>query len=117
MKSPWMPTAAGVLDIVSGAVRLVAVIGLVISMIAAGDFLVFTGLGAWYPLNVMTLLWIITVPLAITGVLAVIGGVFALQRRKWGLALAGSIAAFLPFGILGIAAIVFTALSRDDFKD
>jgi hypothetical protein len=112
-----MPTAAGVLCIISAAVRLILVLVLIIAMVVTGEFLIFTGLGFWFPLNVMAVLWIITVPLAVTGVLALVGGIFALQRKRWGLALAGSIAAFLPFGILGVIATIFTSLSRGDFED
>ncbi|MBL7165644.1 MAG: hypothetical protein ISS55_04065 [Dehalococcoidales bacterium] len=117
MNKSWMPTAAGVLNIISAAIRLLVVLCLIIAMIVTGDFLIFTGLGFWFPLNVMAVLWLITVPLAVTGVLALIGGIFALQRKRWGLALAGSIAAFLPFGILGLVATIFTSLSRDDFEE
>ncbi len=117
MNKSWMPTAAGVLCIISAAIRLIVVLGLIIAMIITGEFLIFTGLGFWLPLNVMAVLWLITVPLAVTGVLALVGGIFALQRKRWGLALAGSIAAFLPFGILGVIATIFTSLSRGDFKD
>ena len=117
MNKTWMPTAAGVLCIISAAIRLILVLVLIIAMIVTGEFLIFTGLGFWFPLNVMAVLWIITVPLAVTGVLALVGGIFALQRKRWGLALAGSIAAFLPFGILGVIATIFTSLSRGDFKD
>lgn len=117
MNKTWMPTAAGVLCIISAAVRLILVLVLIIAMVVTGEFLIFTGLGFWFPLNVMAVLWIITVPLAVTGVLALVGGIFALQRKRWGLALAGSIAAFLPFGILGVIATIFTSLSRGDFED
>ena len=117
MNKSWMPTAAGVLCIISAAIRLILVLVLIIAMIVTGEFLIFTGLGFWFPLNVMAVLWIITVPLAVTGVLALVGGIFALQRKRWGLALAGSIAAFLPFGILGVIATIFTSLSRGDFED
>jgi hypothetical protein len=50
------------------------------------------------------------------GILAIVGGIYALQRKIWGLALAGSIAAFFPSWILGIAAIVLTALSKNEFE-
>jgi len=46
-----------------------------------------------------------------------VGGIYALQRKIWGLALAGSIAAFFsPSWVLGVAAIVFTALSKNEFE-
>ena len=50
-------------------------------------------------------------------ILAIVGGIYALQRKIWGLALAGSIAAFFtPSWVLGVAAIVFTALSKNEFE-
>jgi hypothetical protein len=58
----------------------------------------------------------LALPFAIVGILAIVGGIYALRRKIWGLALAGSIAAFFPSWILGIAAIVFTALSKNEFE-
>jgi len=48
--------------------------------------------------------------------LPLIGGIYAVQRRKWGLALAGSIAAIFGSTPLGIAAAIFTALAKDEFE-
>jgi hypothetical protein len=55
-----------------------------------------------------------SIPL-ILGILAIIGGIYALHRKKSGLALTGSIAAFLPFSLLGLASIILIALSKDEF--
>ena len=48
-------------------------------------------------------------------ILALIGGGFALQRKKWGLALVGSIAASVLWG-LGIPALILIAISKKEFK-
>lgn len=59
----------------------------------------------------------------IGGILAIIGGISALRRRNWPLALAGSIGAcFTPgfvigLNAIGIAAVVFTTLGRHEFKE
>jgi len=45
-----------------------------------------------------------------------VGGIYALGRRVWGLALAGSICALVGFGILGILAIIFVILGKGEFK-
>jgi hypothetical protein len=58
----------------------------------------------------------LALPFAIVGILAIVGGIYALRRKIWGLALAGSIAAFFPSWLLGIAAIVLTALSKKEFE-
>jgi ascorbate-specific PTS system EIIC-type component UlaA len=56
-----------------------------------------------------------SIPAVIIAVLAVIGGIFALLRKRWRWSLAGSIAAALSLIILGIPAVVLIALSRDEF--
>jgi hypothetical protein len=108
-KKTWMPTTAGILDIIAGSLGL----------IAALVFIFVGGLMRFMP-DVPTLIWPIftalAVPFAIIGILAIVGGVYALRRKLWGLALAGSIAAFFPSWILGIAAIVFTILSKKEFE-
>ena len=59
-------------------------------------------------------------PLAIlcfvSGVVAIAGGIAAFNRRRWGLALAGSIAAIFGFFPVGIAAVVFTILAEPEFR-
>jgi len=45
-----------------------------------------------------------------------VGGVFALRRRFWGLALAGSICALSGATVLGILAIVFVVMGRSEFE-
>ena len=101
----WMPTTAGILSIIAGAIDVI--IGIVVAGVSeivswgAGFF----GLG------------IIGVPLIALGVVAIIGGYFALRRRVWGMALAGAICALIwPLSILGILATIFVALSKQEFK-
>ncbi len=59
---------------------------------------------------------VLGIPLIVLGALAMVGGIYALQRKMWGLVLAGSISATLFSPIMGIAAITFTALSRRQFQ-
>ncbi len=56
------------------------------------------------------------VPLIAWVGLALTGGIFTLQRKRWGLALAGAIVAILPFSLLGMAAIVLIILSKNEFE-
>jgi len=107
----WMPMTAGILDIICGAWALffafmLAFLGSVIRAIAQ------------IPPMMAPIFGVLAIPFAVLGILAIVGGVFALRRKVWGLALAGSIAAlFAPwFWLLGIAAIVFTALSKSEFE-
>jgi hypothetical protein len=51
------------------------------------------------------------------GVVSILGGISALQRRRWGLALAGGICALVPMQtLLGVLAIVFLAISKEEFN-
>ena len=50
------------------------------------------------------------------GTLAIVAGISAIRRRRWGWALAGSIAAALVPIPLGIVAIVLLVLSQKMFK-
>lgn len=109
MKRTWMPTVAGILDIVSGSVGLVWFC----IMLVGGAALRFM---PRMPMMLPPLIMGMAVPLVIVAILAIVGGVYALQRKNWGLALAASIAAFFPLWILGIPAIVLTSLSREEFE-
>ncbi len=52
----------------------------------------------------------------ICGVLGIAGGIFALKKRRWGLALAGAIAGILTFFPCGIVAVIFLIQAKAGFK-
>ena len=123
IQQTWKPTVAGILNIVSGALSILGSIGAIIGILF---FIPFTtsigpgpvpGLDSWLIPGVFeTILVIAAVFLLIVGILPIIGGIYALQRKKWGLALAGSIAAIFGSTIMGILATIFTAMSKDEFE-
>ena len=81
--------------------------GIVIAVVG-GIGSIFIGLG-W--------LSAIGAPIIVLGIIAIVGGSCALRRRVWGLALAGSICAFLgPATILGILAIIFVSMGKGEFE-
>ena len=87
----WKPTVAGSLTIAAGVLGLI--VGTVLVTIS--------------PLFMVGLVAIII------GIVAVVGGLCALKRRAWGLALAGSICSIWCW--VGIPAIIFIALSKQEF--
>jgi len=118
MQKTWMATTAGILDIVAGSLRLIVVllVALVLAAFAVfsrGDMTCFQQLPIAITASVVTTLAIFSL---IISILSIVGGIYALQRKKWGMALAGSIAAFFCSFPLGIAAIILTVLSKNEFE-
>jgi len=62
------------------------------------------------------ILWGLTLLFLIAGALSLIGGIYALGRKSCGWALTGAIFALVPTFVLGVVAIVLTALARDEFE-
>lgn len=118
MERTWTPTAAGVLDILSGLSALIGCLVLgILGALAHGPIGHARWGGApdfvtWLPL---TLLSSIAFFLFVIGILAVIGGVYAVQRRHWGWSLIGSIAAVLSFFPLGVPAVILTIMAEKEF--
>ncbi len=111
METTWKPTTAGILTIVGGVFNLIAGITLTaLGTACLGPLTGFTVAGfIWFE--------VIGTPLIIIGIVAIVGGIFALRRRIWGLALAGAICALFPPPIiaLGLLSIIFLALSKEEF--
>jgi len=109
-----MPTTAGIIAIVGGVFSLIGFIGLIIAGSITSNPAVFNvGIP---PLNMSAIFFGLSVIPLIIGIIAILGGVYALQRKKWGLALAGSILLIFTSFILGVLATVFTAISKNEFE-
>jgi hypothetical protein len=112
MERTWKPTVAGILDIVAGVIGVLAGIGVAIWAQIMGLVA-----GAYIPgLPSDVVFSLIGVPLIILGVVAIVGGIFSLRRRIWGLAYAGGICALLLTFILGILSITFVSLGKGEFE-
>ena len=109
MDKPWRPITAGILDIIAGVWVLCWVFVLALG---GGITSIISGVPQWVP----TLLFGLAIPFALLALLAVIGGIFVIQRKAWGFALAGSISAFFCCFVLGTISIILVAISRNEFK-
>lgn len=102
---------AGILIIISGAMIILhGLAALVLGHIIETSFISGEG-GAAYLLGIV---------LIILGAVTIVGGLESILRRSWGLALAGSIIAIIFGGItmiLGIVALVFVSLTRNEFEE
>lgn len=116
MEKTWQSTTAGILTIIAGALGLLMAIGLAVGLSIA------TGLLSMIPgFHGGALLVLVAVPRVILSIVAIAGGVYALKKRLWGLALAGAICALLftlPFlgWVLAILAIIFVSLGKGEFQ-
>ena len=120
-KKTWQPTTAGILNIISGSLRVFSVIGLiiVITVVDTSKFLMAVISPEDLPFiapMVNTILILLLVASIMETVFPIIGGVFALQRRKWGWALAGSIVAIFGMLPLGVASTILVAMAKDEFE-
>jgi hypothetical protein len=95
----WKPTAAGILSIIPGVFM------------------------AWYHWGPHTHAALTPVGIGL-GLIAIVGGIFAIRRKVWALALAGAICAIVPahpWGyltwtpILGALAVAFLVSSKNEF--
>jgi hypothetical protein len=105
MEKTWKPTVGGILAIIAGALQVIL------------GTLGSAGVGFLGGIFGMGWLSAIFAPLIVFGIIAIVGGIYALLRKIWGLALAGSICALVgPWFILGLLAIIFVSLGKGEFE-
>jgi len=119
MERTSKPTTAGILNIISGAL---GILGSFVYLLAFGfmggmmggyyDGMGYPMMGGFLPAIIIGM----GVPTFLIAVLALVGGVFGVQRKHWGWALAGSIGAIIVFLPLGIASTVLTSQSKREFE-
>lgn len=124
MKKTPLPIIAGVLDIISGVITLFIFLALIfVTIIVAVGTVDVTVWGYYYydipywalgfTLSVLIIFDVIALALS---TITIIGGIFAILRKRWTFALIGSILCLFPVIFMGIAAITLTALSKDEFE-
>jgi len=92
MERTWKPTAAGILCIYAGIIGLIPVMAVAVLFVVASSMFG----------DIPFIIFAVLIPLILFGILPIVGGIYALRRRRWGLALAGSICCPLAcFVILG----------------
>ena len=104
------PTIAGILAIISGAFYLIMMVSMSVGTSMKGAC-PMSGDAMNHPYGSCMM-----VILAVLGVLAIVGGIFALKRKYFYWAVTGSVAAMLPFSLLGLASTILVALSHDEFE-
>ncbi len=109
-----------ILDIVAGILSLIGSLVAIVGMIAVGSSPEFWRVATEVsPARIglaETALIVIAIVAAISGVLTLLGGIYAVQRKKWVLALVGSVVGILSATLLGVLATVFIAISKEEFQ-
>ena len=121
METTWKPIVAGILNIIVGTFNLLGMLIIIVVLAAIGSGLlalssVMNLMPIWLAGIAQGLLVIIAILLAIFSAVPLVGGIYAVQRKNWGLALAGSIVAILSSIPLGIASTVLVVLAKNEFE-
>ena len=112
----------GILSIVSGAFGVLYFVGTIffISMLHVVFNEGYYYNGSMPPSELLTFMTLIYASFGgfftLAGIIAIIGGIFALRKKAWGMALAGSIAGTITFFPCGIPAIVFVSMAKPEFQ-
>ena len=109
MKRTAMPTVAGVFNIAIGALNLLGIFGVGIALI------VISNTTAVHGSIVIPILWAVLFALLVFGIPSLVGGIFAVQRRNWAMALIGSITSFITWNLIGLVPLILVAMSKDEF--
>jgi hypothetical protein len=116
-------TAGGVLNIIGGILELIGggiVVGIGIENIIGGPFWFIPDI-PWFPGREIVagvlpaIIIIVGILILALGAIGVAGGISALNRKSFGLSLAGAIC-ILPTAILGILAVIFVSLGKREFR-
>ncbi|UCG54776.1 MAG: hypothetical protein JSV32_00730, partial [Dehalococcoidia bacterium] len=100
VKKTWKPIVGGILSIASGLPFLI--IGLLMLF------------GEYEEIAWQALVWFSPF-LLVFGIAPIVAGIFAIRRRRWRLALLGSIGGILAFYLAG-PALILIAISRGEFE-
>jgi hypothetical protein len=121
METTWKPVTAGIINITVGILNVLGMFVVIMLIAAIGGGLLAIGriaelIPIWMSGVVQGLMIIIALIIGILGVLPLIGGIYAVQRKNWRLALTGSIVAILSLLPAGITSTVLIVLAKDEFE-
>jgi len=115
-------TAGGVLSIIAGVLEVIAggiVVGIGINNIIGGTLWPLAHI-PWVPWSEIGVVFlsaifiIVGILILVLGAIGIAGGISALNRKSFGLSLAGAICV-LPTVLLGILAVIFVSASKNKF--
>ena len=116
-------TVGGILSIVAGALGFIGSLLMLVFAVVVPSILNDPSIVGYNTINPGEAATIIAAVYGVIGaiglilsVLGIIGGIFSIQRKHWGWALAGAIAGCLTFLPLGVGAVVLVAMGKSEFN-
>ena len=118
MDRSWMPTAAGILNIVCGVMALLGALALVfVGTVALAVPEMTAETEDDLPLALASgLFWGLAALSLLAALLAIIGGIVALRRTGWAWPLTGAITALFIFLPLGVLALIFAVMAEPELR-
>jgi len=116
-------TAGGILSVIGGILEAIAggvVMGIGIQNIIGGPFWFIPDI-PWFSGKeivagvIPAIIIIVGIVILVLGAIGIAGGISALNRKSFGLSLAGAIC-ILPTALLGILAVIFVSVSKKEFE-
>jgi len=112
-------SAGGILSIIVGVLEILA--GALLLAVMLLDMPVWQPPIPFLPrigdaIMMSTPLLVSGIVVVVLGILAIVGGVSALKRSSFGLAIVGALCAFLPVNVLGLLALIFVSLGSGEFQ-
>ena len=118
MDRSWMPTVAGILNIIAGVLALLGTLALIFFgavLLAVPEMA--DEPDAELPLALVAgLIWALVVLCFVAALLSIIGGIVALRRTGWAWPLTGAITALFTAMPLGVFALIFVVLSEKELR-
>lgn len=117
MITTWKPVLAGILGITAGSIRFLTMI--IVAIIGGSGGGILNVIWPDAPeiiFIIFNIIGLLAIPLLLLSVVAIIGGIYALLRKTWIIAITGASCAILLFWFLGIPALVLTILSEKEFS-
>lgn len=112
-KKTVMPVIGGILILVGGVLALVAGIGLVASVGALDALTIVDVEGVDILEDIVTACGVIFI---ILGLIGVMGGIFAIMRKHFGLAILGGVFALAGWFIPALIGLILVGVSKDEFE-
>ena len=113
MKKTWKTLTAGILAIIAGIVGMVSG-AITVGGGALGGMGSVIGFGMMFPVIAGAIVaWGVTQ--IVFGIIAIVGGNHARNRSSWGWALTGSILAIPLVPPLGVIALIFLVMGKNEF--